>query len=276
MIKEYPKYSVLMTVYKKDKPQDFLLSLESMCRQTISPSEIVIVKDGPIPQSLQDIIDQCKEKYSIIFNEIQLPINKGLGLALNEGIEHCHNELIARMDADDYSMPQRCEKQLEAFMSNQELDIVGCSVSEFIDDINNIVGYRKVPLNNKQIYQFAKKRDPFNHPTVMYRKSLLEKVGKYSDYRKNQDTDLWIRMLQNHAECLNLDGDLFRFRFDEGTYEKRKSWVNTKILIEIRYKAWKSGFNSLGDFFLIACSQTTIYLLPKFIQKILYQYILRR
>lgn len=276
MIKEYPKYSVLMTVYKKDKPQDFLLSLESMCQQTISPDEIVIVKDGPISKSLQDVIDSCKEKYSINFNEVQLSVNKGLGLALNVGIEHCHNELIARMDADDYSMPQRCEKQLEAFMSNQKLDIVGCSVSEFIDDINNIVGYRKVPLNNKQIYQFAKKRDPFNHPTVMYRKSLLEKVGKYSDYRKNQDTDLWIRMLQNHAECLNLDGDLFRFRFDEGTYQKRKSWVNTKILIEIRYKAWKSGFNSLGDFLLIALTQTAMYIFPVALQKFLYKTFLRK
>ncbi|WIM83256.1 glycosyltransferase [Gallibacterium anatis] len=276
MTKEYPKYSVLMTVYKKDKPQDFLLSLESMCRQTISPSEIVIVKDGPIPQSLQDIIDQCKEIYSIIFNEIQLSINKGLGLALNEGIEHCHNELIARMDADDYSMPQRCEKQLDAFMRNQRLDIVGCSVSEFIDDINNIIGKRSVPLTNNEIYQFARRRDPFNHPTVMYRKSFLKKIGGYSDYRKNQDTDLWIRMLQNHAECLNLDGDLFRFRFDEGTYQKRKSWINTKILIEIRYKAWKSGFNSLGDFLLITLAQTAMYIFPVTLQKILYKTFLRK
>lgn len=275
MIKEYPKYSVLMTVYKKDKPQDFLLSLESMCRQTISPDEIVIVKDGPIPQLLQDVIDNCKEKYSINFNEIQLPINKGLGLALNEGIERCHNELIARMDADDYSMPQRCEKQLDAFIRNPALDIVGCSVSEFIGDINHIVGMRIVPLSNQEIYRFARKRDPFNHPTVMYRKSLLEKVGKYSDYRKNQDTDLWIRMLQNHAECLNLADDLFRFRFDEETYQKRKSWINTKILIKIRYNAWKSGFNSLGDFILVTLVQTVMYVFPVTLQKFLYKTFLR-
>lgn len=265
-----------MTVYEKDNPQDFLLSLESMCLQTVTPDEIVIVKDGPIAQSLQDVIDYCKEKYSINFNEVQLSVNKGLGLALNEGIESCHNELIARMDADDYSMPQRCEKQLDAFISNQNLDIVGCSVSEFIDDINNIVGYRKVPLTNKQIYQFAKKRDPFNHPTVMYRKSLLEKVRKYSDYRKNQDTDLWIKILQNQAECLNLDGDLFRFRFDKNTYQKRKSWLNTKILIEIRYKAWKSGFNTFSDFLLIAVVQASMYIFPVTLQKFLYRTFLRK
>ena len=129
---------------------------------------------------------------------------------------------------------------------------------------------------NEEIYKFAKKRDPFNHPTVMYRKSAVEAAGCYSDYRKNQDTDLWIKMLSNGVICMNLADPVFRFRFDESTYKKRKSWINTKILIEIRYKAWKSGFNSFGEFLVVATAQLGMYILPVGFQKFLYQKILRR
>ena len=269
------KYSVLMTVYTKDNPDYFALSLDSMINQTCKPDEIVIVKDGHIRKQLQDIIDSRKNRQVKII-QLQLPVNKGLGLALNEGIKICKNELIARMDADDYSMPNRCELQLKAFEKYPELDIVGCPVDEFVDDIDNVVGCRNVPYTNDEIYAFAKKRDPFNHPTVMYKKSVVLKAGMYSDYRKNQDTDLWIKMLSNGAQCMNLKEHVFRFRFDSATYRKRKSWVNTKILLEIRYKAWQSGFNTFFDFLLVATSQIGVYILPVWFQRWLYTAVLRR
>lgn len=269
------KYSVLMTVYTKDNPAYFALALDSMIGQTYKPDEIVLVKDGPIVKALQEIIDDRLSGGAPIV-QVQLPENKGLGLALNEGIKVIKNELIARMDSDDYSMPERCEKQAAEFEKNPKLDIIGCPVLEFMGSIDNIVGERKVPLTNEEIYKFAKIRDPFNHPTVMYRKSAVEAAGCYSDYRKNQDTDLWVKMLSNGVTCMNLAEPLFRFRFDEGTYQKRKSWTNTRNLIEIRYKAWKSGFNSLGEFLMVACVQTGMYVLPVGFQKFLYQKILRR
>lgn len=269
------KYSVLMTVYTKDNPDYFALSLDSMINQTCKPDEIVIVKDGPIRKQLQDIIDSRKNRQVKII-QLQLPVNKGLGLALNEGIKICKNELIARMDADDYSMPNRCELQLKMFEKYPDLDIIGCPVDEFVDDIDNVVGCRNVPYTNDEIYAFAKKRDPFNHPTVMYKKSVVLKAGMYSDYRKNQDTDLWIKMLSNGAQCMNLKEHVFRFRFDSDTYRKRKSWVNTKILLEIRYKAWQSGFNTFFDFLLVATSQIGVYVLPVWFQRWLYTAVLRR
>ena len=269
------KYSVLMTVYTKDNPDYFALSLDSMINQTCKPDEIVIVKDGPIRKQLQDIIDSRKNRQVKII-QLQLPVNKGLGLALNEGIKICKNELIARMDADDYSMPNRCELQLKMFEKYPDLDIIGCPVDEFVDDIDNVVGCRNVPYTNDEIYAFAKKRDPFNHPTVMYKKSVVLKAGMYSNYRKNQDTDLWIKMLSNGAQCMNLKEHVFRFRFDSDTYRKRKSWVNTKILLEIRYKAWQSGFNTFFDFLLVATSQIGVYILPVWFQRWLYTAVLRR
>ena len=269
------KYSVLMTVYKNDNPDYFDLSIKSMVEQSYPADEIVIVADGPISEDLNRIIEKYINQKCPI-KKIQLDKNVGLGLALNEGIPHCSNELIARMDSDDFSMPSRCEAQVKEFENDPNLDIIGCQVMEFVGDIDNIVGSRKVPTTNEEIYRFAKKRDPFTHPTVMFKKSKVQAVGGYSNYRKNQDTDLWIKMLSNGAVCKNLETFDFRFRFDEGTYKKRKSWINTKILIEIRYKAWKSRFNTFGEFLQIAIAQLGMYVLPVGFQKFVYKSILRR
>ena len=124
------KYSVLMTVYAKDDPEFFSLALSSMAEQTYLPDEIVLVKDGPIPDALQQVIDKAVEAGTPIVS-VQLEKNKGLGLALNEGIKVVKNDLIARMDSDDYSLPERCEKQVKEFEKNPKLAIVGCPVLEF-------------------------------------------------------------------------------------------------------------------------------------------------
>lgn len=270
------EYSVLMTVYGKDNPEYFRRALLSMVKQTKKPDEIILVKDGPVTQEIQEVIDSINKKYPDMIVALQLEKNMGLGLALNEGIKICKNELIARMDADDISLPTRCEKQVLAFERNPKLDIVGCPVIEFIDEPNNKVGKRNVPLDNEAIHKYARKRDPFNHPTVMYRKSKVEAVGCYGDLRKNQDTDLWIKMLAKGAVCANLPEYLLRFRFDEGTYKKRKNWLNTKLLIEIRWKAYKSHFCSFIDFIEVAGMQIAIYIMPVCFQEFVYKNVLRR
>lgn len=269
------KYSVLMTIYKNDYPEYFKLSLESILHQSYLPDEIIVVKDGDITQELQEVIDK-HSTWGVPIKEIQLKENVGLGLALNAGLKFCKNELVARMDSDDFSMPTRCELQIMEFEKNPNLDIIGCPADEFVGNIDNIVGCRNVPLTNEEIYEYAKRRDPFNHPTVMYRKSVVEKVGGYSNYRKNQDTDLWIKMLSNNAVCMNLKEHVFRFRFDEETYKKRKSWINTKILISIRFKAWKMGFNSFFEFIQVSVTQFLVYILPVSFQKFIYKKFLRK
>ena len=269
----YEPYSVLMTVYKKDNPEYFRQSLTSMLMQSVMPDEIVVVTDGPIPDSLQAIIDELGSKYPNVINELKLKENVGLGTALQIGVPKCKNELIARMDSDDISLPDRCKLQLEAFVNNPQLDIVGYSIKEFSGSADNIVGERRVPETNEAIYKFAKLRDPFNHPTVMFRKSKVLSSGNYGDYRKNQDSDLWIKMLSHKAVCMNLPDDQFRFRFDEATYARRKNWLNTGSLLEIRYKAWRSGYNNLLEFLIISIGQLARYALPMSFQKILYKFL---
>jgi len=228
-----------MTVYIKDNPEYFSLALMSMVNQTKKPDEIVLVKDGPITNELQKVIDNVDRNYPELIVQVQLPNNKGLGFALNEGIKVCKNELLARMDSDDISMPTRCEKQVAEFEKNPKLDIVGCPVIEFVGEPDNEVGKRNVPLDNEAIYKYCRKRDPFNHPTVMYRKSKVEEAGCYGNLRKNQDTDLWIKMLTKGAVCENLSEYLLKFRFDEVTNKQdeaaNKQDENVSKLDEIIY-----------------------------------------
>ena len=269
------RYSVLMTVYTKDNPEFFSLALDSMINQTYKPDEIVLVKDGPIVESLQKVIDD-RIVTGVPIVQVQLPKNVGLGLALNEGLKKCRNELVARMDSDDISLPERCEKQIEMFEADPDLDIVGCPVKEFIGTPEIIVGKRDVPLDNASINKFNRRRDPFNHPTVIYRKSKVLKYGPYGNYRKNQDTDLWIKLLSNNCKGANCPEYLLLFRFDEGTYRKRKSWLNTKCLIDIRRKAWRSGYSSFWDYTCVALAQLCIYIMPANFQKYVYERVLRR
>lgn len=270
------KYSVLQTVYRSDDPEYLQLSLKSMMDQYEKPDELVLVKDGPITSELQAVIDEIDKKYPGIIVQHQLEKNVGLGKALNEGLVLCKNELIARMDSDDISLPDRCGQQIALFSADPELDIVGCQVEEFSGSVDNIVGKRTVPLENAEIHRYARRRDPFNHPTVMYRKSKVMEFGPYGDYRKNQDTDLWVKLLSSGCKGANLPGKLFLFRFDEGTYKKRKSWVNTKTLINIRWSAYKIHFCTLIDFITVTLSQLFIYIMPSGFQRIFYTKVLRR
>ncbi len=270
------KYSVLMSLYKREKPEYLIDAIDSMISQTVKPDEIVIVKDGPLTPELEGVLNEYTDKYPDLFNIVESKENIGLGRALNLGLENCKNELIARMDTDDISLPERCEKELLLFENDADLDIVGCPVKEFIDTPDNIVGVRNVPTDNKSIHDYAKRRDPFNHPAVMFRKSKVLTYGPYRDYRKNQDTALWIDMLSNGCKAANCSEYLLMFRFDEGTYKKRKSWLNTKLLLRIRRDAYRKGFSSLGDFLAVSIVQTAMFLMPIKLQRWIYRSFLRK
>ena len=158
---------------------------------------------------------------------------------------------------------------------NHALDIIGCAVKEFSGGMENVIGERKVPVTNEEIYRFEKIRNAFNHPTVMYKKTVIEQAGGYADYKKNQDLDLWNRLMGNHAVCMNLVEALVYFRFDEETYRRRKTWYTVKTLIDIRYRAWRRGFNTLGEFLFVSAAQLSIYVMPEWFQRFVYKSFLR-
>lgn len=270
------QYSVLMSLYIKEKPEYLSLSIDSMLNQSVKPDEIIIVEDGPLNDDLYSIVNEYKEKYPQIFTIVVNTNNLGLGLSLNEGLKVARNELVARMDTDDISKPDRCEKQLKVFMDNSELSIVGAWVDEFNKSQDEIVSTRAVPEKNKEIYDFAKKRSAFNHPVVMYRKSKVLENGGYSDLRRNQDVDLFGRMLFNGCKAYNIQESLLWFRSNDDLAKRRKSWENTKSYIGTIKKFWKMGYASLGNYMSVAIAQTGMFLLPVKIQQWIYKKFLRK
>ena len=270
------KYSVLMSLYIKEKPEYLDLAIKSMVEQTLKPDEIVIVKDGPITDELQAVLDKYNAAYPKLFNIVGYEKNRGLGLALNFGLEHCRNELIARMDTDDISKPERCEKQVKAFEEHSENSIIGSAVDEFYGTPDKVTARRVVPCNYREIYQFAKKRSAFNHPSVMYRKSKVLEFEGYANLRRNQDVDLFGRMLFGGCKAMNFEESLLWFRSDENLAKRRKSWENTWSYIDTINRFRKMGYSSFMDVAIIACAQTVMYLMPISVQNWLYKNFLRK
>lgn len=270
------KYSVLMSIYHKEKPDFFIESIESMLRQTIKPDEIVIVKDGPLTPELDQVIDKYTNQEPRLFTIVPLEKNLGLGLALNEGLKRCRNELVARMDTDDISLENRCELQLKEFDKNSDLCIVGTWTNEFFDEPSNIITSRIVPEKHEDIMKFSRRRSPFNHPTVMYKRSSVLDYGGYQDVLRKEDIDLFIRMLHNGCFSMNIPKPLLLFRSNEDNYKRRKTWVNCKSYISVIYKFWKMGYSSTKDLIVVVIGQMLMFLSPIWLLRILSDKLLRK
>lgn len=270
------KYSVLMSLYIKEKPQYLRAAIESMLAQTVAADEIVIVKDGPLTEELDAVLLEYTEHYPALFQIVPSEENIGLGKALNLGLAHCRNELVARMDTDDIAKPDRCEKQLRAFEENPALSLYGSAVDEFHTTPDEVVSRRVVPTAHKDIYEFAKRRSAFNHPTVMYKKSAVLGVGGYGDLRRNQDVDLFGRMLFSGCVAGNAEESLLYFRSNDALARRRRSWENTKSYIGAIKKFRKMGYSSFVDYAIVAVAQTGMFLLPVGVQHWVYKTFLRK
>lgn len=287
------KYSVLMAVYAGDKAEYVKLAIDSMKNQTVPPDEIVIVVDGPIGADIGAILDkeEKQENSTISFNICRLEKNKGLANALNVGLEICRNDLVARMDADDISLPDRCEKELQQFKKNKSLVVCGCNLDEF-ETVNEcyewendckgkqerkikIATSRVVPEENKDIRHFMKKRQPVNHPTVMYRKSAVQQVEGYIPLRRKEDFDLFSRMISAGYEFYNVQEHLYLYRIDENNYRRRKSWKNCKSALYVYMRHLRRGGCNLAQYIEICLGEIIFFLLPYPMMKYLSDKILR-
>lgn len=215
------EFSVLMSVYYKENPEYLKLSLDSVIKQTVPAAEIVLIKDGPLTKELDDIINQYGDKYAGLFRVFSLEENVGLGKALNYGVQCCKYDLIARMDTDDIAVPNRFELQIKEFIKDNELVLCGAQIAEFEDNPQVINGYRKVPLTQKEIIKFSKKRNPFNHMTVMFRKQAILDAGKYQEMPYFEDYWLWIRILQKRYVVKNIDKILVNVRAGAEMLDRR-------------------------------------------------------
>lgn len=214
-------FSVLMSIYKGEKVNNFVEAFESVIKQTLKPSEIILIRDGQVYEELQNKIDEYLKSYGEIITYIPLDENKGLGNALSVGVSAAKNELIARMDTDDIAKPNRFEIQYNFMQNNPDIDIVGSHINEFIGDESNIICQRKVPLTNQEICKELKSFNPFNHMTVMFRKESVLKAGNYLDLYYLEDYYLWCRMYLAGAKFANIDEVLVDARVGNDMVRRR-------------------------------------------------------
>ncbi len=235
---EEQKISVLMSVYKNDVAENVKTAVGSIINQTYRPSQVVIVVDGPVPEKTMSTLDELKNTYTEV--EIYpLAQNVGLGNALKEGMTHCTNEIVARMDSDDIAVEDRFEKQIKLFEEDPELSIVGSNIAEFIGDKQNVVSVRAGPESHEDICKYLKKRCPFNHMTVMFKKSEVEKSGGYLHWFYNEDSYLWARMYLAGCKFANIPENLVFARINEATFQRRggyKYYKSERDLFKFMYK----------------------------------------
>ncbi len=270
------KFSVLMSLYIKEKPEFFRECMESILAQTVLPDEIVIVKDGPLTDEMESVLEEYTSKNPALYKIVPLETNRGLGLALAEGVLNCKNELIARMDTDDIARKDRFEKQLLEFEKDPSLDICGSHIIEFENEITNVLAKRLVPLTHEDIAEYQKKRSAFNHMTVMYKKNTVLKAGNYEHCPLMEDDMMWIRMLVAGAKCKNIDDFLVWARTGFAMIERRGGWAYFKKYKSARKKIFETGYISRGDYIWTICVQLVVALIPKKLRKFVFINLLRK
>lgn len=215
------KFTVAMSVYKNDNPLYFAEAVHSIYEeQSIRPSEIIMVIDGPIPASLEVVVQSlCME--IPIMRIVRFNKNRGHAAARQAGLEKASNDLVAIMDSDDIANPNRFKTQLELMDKYPDVAVVGSIIEEFIGNPNNVVGVRAVPEWDEYIKKYLKSRCPMNLMTVMYRKSQVEEVGGFQDWYCEEDYFLWIRLAMAGHKFYNYQKSLVNVRVGEEMYKRR-------------------------------------------------------
>lgn len=215
------KYSVLMAVYHKEKPEYFRQAVQSMLFQSVPPDEFVLVCDGPLTEALDAVISDFTFRNPNLFRVIRLEKNMGIGVALNIGLQHCTHELVARMDSDDIAVEERMQLQLEELEKYPDVSVLGGQIAEFNDSPEQITGYRQVPTDVHQIREYIRFRNPMNHMTVVLRKSHILWVGNYQDVPGFEDYFLWTSLTAQGYKMRNIGDVCCVVRADAGLYSRR-------------------------------------------------------
>jgi glycosyltransferase involved in cell wall biosynthesis len=231
-------FSVLLPVYAGDRPDYLARSLVSiMDEQTRPPDEVVIVRDGPVGPELEQTLADAASRARVPVVRVDLQHNEGLGRALDRGLAECRYDVVARQDADDISLPERFERQLPLIKDGA--DLVGAGLLEFGEDEHDILGQRTPPTSRAEIHRSARFRDPFNHPTVVYRRAAVAAVGGYAHLPLMEDYWLFVRMLESGAVADNLAEPLVLYRVGAGAYARRggRELLRSELDLQRRMRA---------------------------------------
>ncbi len=263
-------FSVLIPVYNKENPEFLFAALNSIwADQILKPSEIVIVKDGPLTKELDEVIESFSKLAPT--KCISLDKNYGLGIALAKGVEACSNDVIARMDSDDIAVSGRFLKQFEFLKSNTDIALLSSNIVEFHETPDLISGTRKVPHEYEDILKFAKKRNPMNHMAVIFRKSAVLDAGNYQPFHGYEDYFLWVRMLIKGYRAASLEDNLVYARIGNNMIARRQGTKFFKEELRLQRELKRMNFINKTEYWQNIILRGLPRLLPVFLLRIIYK-----
>ena len=265
-------FSVLISVYDKEKPEYLKVALASIWnQQTLRPSEIVLVKDGILTPELDEVIDQFQSIAPLKF--CALDQNVGLGRALAKGLRLCSNELVARMDSDDISCNDRFEKQILLMTEHPEIDISGTNIAEFHNQGDKVCSHRRLPSQFSDIRRFAKRRNPLNHMSVLFKKSTVIDAGNYQPFFGYEDYYLWVRMLRNGSIIRNIPEDLVMARVGNNMFARRHGIRFFRQELRLQKELLQMNFINQWEYFRNIFLRAFPRLFPVWGLKLVYKFL---
>ena len=270
-------FSVLLSLYNKENPVALEQCFQSIwIDQTVQPSEIVIVLDGPVGEQLSQCVEKWQKVIGEVLKVVPLSQNIGLGKALNHGLEHCSNEWIFRMDTDDICKADRFEKQIKFIYSNPNIVLCGGQILEFDQVPNDSMVIKNVPTAHADIIKFAQNRCPFNHMTVAYKKDIILSLGGYQHHLFMEDYNLWLRVIGSGYKVANLADVILYARVGNGMYARRKGLEyikSEKQLLDLKKQLKLQNQIYANILFLI---RSGFRLMPSFLLGKIYNTFLRK
>jgi glycosyltransferase involved in cell wall biosynthesis len=267
-------FSVLIAVYYAECSQHLQLALESIVDQTLQPTEVVLVKDGPLHADLENVISSFLKQYAS-FKVIALQKNMGLGEALRMGLEACSFDIVVRMDSDDIACRHRFERQVPYLHLNSTIAVLGANIEEFEEVPGDVGRIKKVPSSSKKIKAYSRFRCPVNHPSAAFRKTAIISAGSYKDMLLFEDYYLWLRLLKQGFIIENLPESLLYFRVSKDTMKRRHGINYFKKELYFFNRLRNENLISLLEYFTLITTRLPIRLMPQKISLLFYKQFLR-
>jgi glycosyltransferase involved in cell wall biosynthesis len=267
------EFSVLMSVYANENPKFLSQAMESIFNQTLQPSEVILIEDGILTAELHTVIENYQLAKPVI-KVYKLPQNVGLGSALNYGLTLCKFDLVARMDSDDVAHNDRFEKQITFLNQNPEVHVLGGHIHEFEVEPGDMNKQKKVPITKEDVIQFARLRNPVNHPTVVFRKEAILSVGSYRHMPLFEDYYLWLRLLKAGFCIENLDSEVLYFRVTN-MYKRRHGLAYFKHEIHFFKTLKAEGLISYWEYLTMLGIRLPFRILPRRLLSFFYNNFLR-
>ncbi|MFB6609596.1 glycosyltransferase [Agromyces sp. NPDC056379] len=268
-------FTLLMPVYRGDDAAHFAKAFSSsVTAQTRRPDQVVLVQDGPVGTALADAIDAAVATPDLSIVHHTIAENVGLASALTVGLSLCEHDIVARMDADDISLPERFAKQLPLIEGG--LDLVGTGMLEFLDDVGSIVGQRVPRTEPEEIGRYARFHDPFSHPTVVYRRAAVEQAGGYQPLGLMEDYWLFARMIGNGAAVGNLAEPLVMYRVGAGAYARRGGREQWRSELQLQRAMRRIRFTTRGQYLRNVAVRGAYRFIPEPIRRVVYRRFIAR